>query len=153
MALDDFIKGVETSSSFKAFNYHELDKQLEEMVEEAQSRFPEEVDVEFIEASPQLQRYSGKAYKDYDDEGHQYVQYIRIKKNLAEKNNAETKRVVLHEMAHVYLYQKGLDHVTEKDVTFQWLCGRVMADPSDVFEGSKEWDRVIEPMLEMEGEL
>lgn len=145
MSLEDFSRG--SSHDHKQYNYVNLDNQLEDIVKELQSKFPEEVEVDFIEASPQLQSCAGKAY--YRTNANlERTNYIRIKKSLAEENSERTKRVVLHEMCHVYMYQKGFTEVTEKDVLFQWLCGRVGADPTGIYEGSKEWREVIGPMLE-----
>lgn len=148
MGLDDFTGGSTGKSKHKCYNYHKLDEQLESIVDDLQDRFPEEVKVDFIEASPRLKSYYGKAFKRFDENGLP-VQYIRIKKSLAEQNDELTEAVIAHEMAHIFLYQNGFTDVTEKDVLFQWVCGRVKADPTDIYKGSRKWRDVIKPFMEM----
>lgn len=150
MGLDDF--KTNSLHEHKAFNHTELDEKLESIVEECQERFPKEVQVDFIEASPQLKKHAGMAYRrsSTDEDGNfKYSIFIRIKKSLAEKGGTDLKMVILHEMVHCYMYQHGID-ASEKSVAFQWMCGRVMGDPSDIFKGDKEWDKVIQPFIDEE---
>lgn len=149
MGLENFTKGK--SNPYKQYSCFELDQQLEDIVEDLQDKFPDKVQVDFIEASPQLSSCVGKAYYR-TNENMERTNFIRIKKSLAQENSERTRRVVLHEMCHVYLYQKGFTETSEKDVLFQWLCGSVGADPTHIFEGSKEWTHIIGPMLRLNNE-
>ena len=151
MGLDDFKNSSISKSSNKAFNYKKLDEKLESIVEQCQKQFPEKVEIDFIEASPKLKKHAGKAYRDQniEDGRLEYSIYIRIKKSLAERGGDDLVMVVLHEMCHCYLYQHGIG-ASEKDVVFQWLCGRVVADPSGLFRGDKEYDKIIKPFIEQD---
>lgn len=147
MGLDDFANGSSNNSNLKRYNHHDLDEKMESIVDDLQHRFPEEVKVDFIEASPMLKKCLGKAYyrNKFADN---MSTFIRIRKDVAEEGGDELVEVIAHEMAHIYLYQKGFTDATEKSVLFQWVCGRVKADPTGIFRGSEEWDKVIGPFME-----
>lgn len=150
MGLDDFAEEATTTSEYKQYNLTELDNRLEEIVDNHQDRFPYEIRVDFIEASPELTKHAGKAY--YKDDGNKRHQYIRIKESIARDDDMQTVRIVLHEMVHVYFYQLGLKDISDGDKLFEWVCGRVMADISGVYEESNTFHQAIKPFLEDEGE-
>jgi len=150
MGLDDFTTNATTESLYKSYNLEELDERLEEIVENHQDRFPYEVRVDFIEASPELKSHAGKAY--YRNKGDGVHRYIRIKEWVARQDNMYTVRVVLHEMVHIYFYQLGLTNISDGDKLFEWVCGRVMADISGVRENNNSFHQAIKPFLEEEGE-
>lgn len=148
MGLDQFQSKNAAEQQYKKYNKHDLDEYLEELVEHNQHRFPERVEVDFIEASPSLESTYGMAY--YRRNGGDKIKFIRIADWLADRKNRRLEMVVVHEMCHIFLYQKGFTDVNEKDDLFQWILGRTNADLTHMNYRSKKYEEVVEPFTNMQ---
>ena len=148
MGLDQF-RETDTAAGaarFRSFGQHEMEDQLNEWADQFQERFPEEVRIDFIEVSPQMTKCNGKAYSRKRD-GERY-QYIRIAEGRLSDSEEDLKLTLLHEMVHLYTYQKGYTNITERDPVFTWLLGRVGANVSRVGTYEDKWKDLAEPMLD-----
>ena len=141
MGIDDFI--TEKQDRHKVYQSHDKDEKLEQIIDEYQERFPVELRVDFVEVSPRMERCNAKAYKRA---GKKY--YIRVSENYIERaTEEELRRTVLHEMVHVYLYQKGYsDHGHDK--YFRWVLGRVGGSMTGSTIHDMNWEKCIEPFIE-----
>lgn len=141
MGLDDFKK--ENSQSYQRYKDHYYNEKLEKWREEFDDRFPVELNIEFVEVSPQMTKTWGKAYRRDGD-----TYYIRLSKEFVEsKGEEQIRRTLLHEMVHVYFYQIGYGN-TNHDKYFRWVCGRVGADMTNMDIHNLKWIDCIEPFLE-----
>lgn len=141
MGLDDF---KDTSSNEREmYRDHDYDEKLEVMMENLQQRFPCELKIDFIEVSPRMTKTRATAYKR---DGETY--YIRVSAEYIESaNDDRIMLTVLHEMCHVYFYQKGFSD-TNHDKFFRWVVGRVGASMTRTNTYSYKWQETIEPFLE-----
>lgn len=143
MGLEEFQDNK--SSEYKMYRGHEYDEKLEEMVDEFQDKFPVDLRVEFIEVSPRMDKTRAMAYRR---PGKKY--YIRVSEKFIETSTEERIRLtVLHEMVHVYFYQKGYSD-TNHDKFFRWVVGHVGASMTHTSIKSSKWQDCIEPFKEME---
>lgn len=143
MGLDNFKKSK--SSKNKAHGHHPYNEKLETWADELEERFPIDLDINFVEVSPQMTKTYGKAfYSSYDQ------CYIRIAEYVVEsKSEKEVKLILLHEMCHIYFYRMGYGN-TGHDKYFRWVVGRVMADMTNTSIHNKKWKDCIEPFFEMQ---
>lgn len=132
------------NSTHRAYNKHPKEDQLEEWKEELQSRFPVNLDIEFIEVSPKMSKHYGMAYYRGN------TTFIRISQHFIENySDRKVKMTLLHEMCHVYFYQMGYKDA-KHDKYFRWVVGRVMASMTGMTTDNKKWQETIEPFFEME---
>jgi len=137
--VDSEIPGVQ---EYKQYGHHEWNDKLQSMVDELQERFPIEIQVGFIEVSPQMTRCEGNATNR--EEGY----YIRVAEFCVEQASEEyVKTVVAHEMAHIYLWQLGHDDLTEKSAVMSWVLGQVGGTVSGYHEEARVWQDVCKPFL------
>jgi len=123
--LDD----VNLKHSGRHFPDHERQDELNDWLEELRHEFPEPVNVDFIEVSPQLTKAWAKAYWDHSSKDRD--RYIRLSKRLVENyTDDQIKSVILHELAHCWFYQNGDNDVTERDPIFSYVLGAVGAQVS-----------------------
>lgn len=144
MSLDDLFADQESEAKRK---YKDEDKEkLESIVEEYQRRFPEELDIDFIETSARMKSMHGKAY--YEPGG---KMYIRISEDFMHSVPIDRlKMVVLHEMVHIYLYQKGYKDENHSKY-FRWILGRVGGSFTYENIPNKKWNDCIKPFIENDG--
>lgn len=143
MGLEDFKS--ERSNGYKKYGHHEYNDRLEEWKDEMQEEFPIELDIEFVEVSPEMTKHNGMAYRRDKD-----TYYIRISENYIERNSKKKVRLtLLHEMVHVYFYQRGYGD-TNHDKYFRWVVGRVGASMTNMTIDSTKWKHCIEPFLQAE---
>lgn len=148
MGLDQF-KQSETSvgaAHFRSFGKHEAEDVLNDMADDLQERFPEEVQIDFIEVSTSMTKCHGKAYRR--ERNGEWYQYIRIAERHLIQDDDRVKLTLAHEMCHLYLYQNGYSDITEKSPMFSWILGRVGASVTDIGVDSDMWQDLAEPMLE-----
>jgi len=126
---------------------HERQDDLEAMIEKANKNvFPEEVQVDFVEVSPNMENYAGKAFKKYKG-GERYL-YIRISEHWLEQwSDQRVYRMVKHEMAHIYVWQNGFEDISDAQHMFTWLLGRVGGHTNKVPDHVDEWQELAEPFL------
>lgn len=143
MGLDSF--KTKSSNKYKRYGHHEYNERLENWVDELQERFPIDLNIEFIEVSPQMTKYNAKAYKR---DGNTY--FIRVSERYTNLYADEAvKLTVLHEMVHVYFYQMDYGD-TNHDKYFRWVCGRVMASMTNMSVEDQKWKDCIEPFIEQD---
>lgn len=144
MGLGSFKKDDYNSHEKKAFGYHPRNEELQELVDELQSRFPEKVQVDFIEVSTKMTKTWAKAYRSSG------TQYIRVAEHFIEEYGDDkdmVKRAVLHEMVHLWFYQNGYGDISDNDALFNWALGMVGADISGYGPNHLEWRDIIAPLL------
>ena len=141
--LDGLIdEGVSDVQEYKHYGHHDWNSKLQSMVDELQERFPVEVEVGFIEVSPEMSKHGGLTYKK--PEGY----FIRISEYIITNHSKEYVRtVVAHEMAHIYMWQIGRGELTEKSPLFSWVLGRVGGTVSGYSDECPEWIEVAQPFL------
>lgn len=147
MGLGDFSEIPNQSDAerkYRTYPIHEYQDKLDNMVDELQERFPQEVEVDFIEVSPEMTRTWGYTY--YKSGG---IKYIRIAERLLSKPDEQVKMVVLHEMVHCYMHQIGYGDVSDNDDLFEWVLGRVGAHSSGRPFDADDWKDIAEPFLDM----
>lgn len=141
MGIDDFL--TQKQDRHKVYKSHDKDEKLEEIIEEFQDRFPVELRIAFVEVSPKMENNQAKAYKR---NGKKY--YIRVSENFLQYSTEEQlRRTILHEMVHVYLYQRGYSkHGHGK--YFRWILGRVGGSMTRSSIHNVKWEKCIEPFIE-----
>lgn len=145
MGLGNFKKSGGTSEveKYRQYGHREYNLELESMVDELQEQFPEEIEVGFIEVSPEMTKTQGFAY--YKPEGN----YIRIAEKVIESHSRDQiKRAVAHEMVHLWMHQIGREDISDEDRIFNWALGVVLADVSGYHQNSQIWEDIAEPMIE-----
>jgi len=140
MGLEDFQS--DTGSGYKQYGHHEYNEKLEQWMKEFQEKFPVELQIEFIEVSPQMNKHAAMAYRR---EASTY--YIRVSETyINQSTDRDIKFTLLHEMVHVYFYQMGYKR-TRHDKYFRWVAGRVGADMTRMSIDDEKWKDCIEPFL------
>lgn len=132
----------------RAYSPHPIEDELWDVFREYEERFPEEIECDFIEVSPKMTKHQAKAYYDHQ----KGIRYIRVSKDYLEKTDHHRLRdTMLHEMVHLYTYQKGYaGDTSDGSHMFKWLCGAVGAPINQVREHSDEWQDMAEPFLDGE---
>lgn len=148
MGLNDLIdesnQTSEAERQYRSFSYHKYEERVEEWVDELQSEFPEEVQVDFVEISTRMRKSSAKAYWRGEH------QYLRVAEWSVEKYDDEyLKEIVLHEMVHLYFRQIGKGEVDDNSRLFNWVLGQVGADLSGTSPGHWKHD-IMEEFKEQE---
>lgn len=148
MALDDFkTQNLSSEDRYREYPDHEYNSRLENLVDDLQHRFPEEVEVDFIECSPNMDKHFGMAYYKSTNRG--VIRYIRMSEKYIDAwNFNKVEMAVLHEMAHIYFHQKGYKDITERDPRFTWVLGRLGALISEVPTSNDCWEDCLKPFLE-----
>lgn len=145
---DDISAGVASASQFRRYGSHEADEKLERWVDEFQERFPEPIELDFIEVSPQLENTAARFYrKERDDE--QFA-YIRVAEKTLEREEWWQRNVLLNQMVIAYIQQRGYHDISTGSSLFKWLCGNVGCVINQVDTSSMEWQDLAEPMMEQE---
>lgn len=145
MGLGDLVDGGLRDPN-RYYPDHEWDEQLYEWAEEVQLRFPGGVEYDFIEVSPEMSRHDGFAY--YKGENG----FIRISEKMIQNRTEEfVKKVLIHELAHLWFYQNGYYQYSDGSGVFEWVLGRVGADLNEVGPGTEEYE-IMEEFLEHEVE-
>lgn len=141
MGLDDISPETTVSESQhkdRAYPPHEYEERLWEWVDGLQDRFPEEVQIDFIEVSDRMTQAQAKGY--CKERG--TVLYIRIAERVIENEDDEyIKTILLHEMVHLWFYQNSWFDVGDSDPIFNWVLGAVGADLSG--SGQGDWQHTI----------
>jgi hypothetical protein len=143
---DDVTTGEASASQFRRYGSHKADEQLNEWYEEFQERFPERVELDFIEVSPQLENTSARFYKK-DREEKQFM-YVRISEKTLERDEWWQRNVLLNQMVIAYCHQRGYHDISTGSSLFKWLCGRVGCAISQVNIDSMEWQDLAEPLMD-----
>lgn len=141
MALDEF--KTKASDNHKMYGSHEYDEKLKRLIDEYQERFPVELNVSFVEVSPNMEEHAAITYRR---PGNKY--YIRFSERYLENHSEEEiRRTMLHELVHVYLYQRGyMKHNHGK--VFRWVLGRVGGSFTGETIFTDKWENCIEPFLD-----
>lgn len=141
MGLDDIVPDdVPDGNHYRQYPHHPAEDRLEEWADEAQEKFPEEVEYDFIEVSPEMVRTHGFAY--YKPDG---SKYIRIAERVVERYPVHYQRLVLiHEMTHIFFKQRNMEEYSDGSRLFNWVLGRVGADLNGVGPGTEEYDLMLE---------
>lgn len=143
MGLEDFKS--ESDSHYKQYGYHEYNEKLEKWADEMEDRFPIDLNIEFVEVSPQMEQMRGMAYRRDND-----TYYIRLAEwFVGIRSDERIKFTLLHEMVHVYFYRQGHSN-TNHDKYFRWVVGRVGASMTNMKTSDLKWKQCIEPFLDME---
>lgn len=146
MSLDDFAKEQDAGLKYKKYNYTELDEKLENIADSLKDRFPKDFRLDFIEASPALEKHGGKAYYRIDNSRKHY--YIRIQKRMIESDHKRLKFLVLHELVHIYLYNLGYNDISDGDPLFHWVLGAVGASVNHISVGGDKWNDICQPFID-----
>lgn len=143
MGLEEFQS--KNGGKYQAHPPHEYNSKLRRWADEFEKLFPIDLRIETIEVSPQMTRTFGMAYYEMNTDT-----YIRLSKPFVESSPDEhIKLVLLHEMVHVYCYNRGYTDVNH-DKYFRWIVGRVGGHLAyEGFENTK-WNDLIQPFLDME---
>lgn len=137
MGLGEFTNDTAENSYYAS---HPADDKLNEWLDEFEEKFPEPIDVEFVEVSRKMTKSHAKAYWDAESG----EKYIRIADFVLEQFDEEhQRRVLIHEMVHVYMYQNGYNYSDHDDI-FTWVLGRVGADISGIGPGHEQHDIMME---------
>lgn len=146
MALGDLDENMSDNKGPEGFwPPHEKDKMLQEMLDDLQDEFPEEIRCDFIEVSRGMERCSAKAY--YREGGKSI--YIRFADWYVESRDEEKiRKTMLHEMVHLYIYQKGYSSISDGSDMFKWICGQVGAGINQVSRDTPRWNDLAKPFLE-----
>lgn len=151
MSLKDLVKesgGVAESHHYRHYPKHDMEDQLWDWFHELEERFPEEVECDFIEVSPEISSHNALAYHKKDGS-----QFIRIKESLVEHaDDWSIKRTLLHEMVHMYCYQKGHHDVSDSSHLFAWLCGAVGCEINQVSALEGSWEDLAAGFMDIEPE-
>ena len=146
MALDEFSMGGSIESRFQQYPSHPDDGRINRMIDELQEEFPEEVRIDFVEVSPRMTKTYAMAYwRERDGE---YTQFMRVGEHYTEVDDETLRRTVLHEMIHLFCYQKGYRDLSERSVMFTWLLGRLGASVSGIDQDNKKWQDLAKPFLD-----
>lgn len=148
MGLNDLIDDESStdSSRFQRYGPHEYDEKLEAWVEEFQDEFPVDVQVDFIEVSPELESNQAKTYwKIKDSEVHQY---IRVAESALEADDWILRHIVLECMVTLYCNEMGYTNLSKGTNVYKWLAGYIGANGSVVDQRTSEWQDLCEPLLE-----
>lgn len=147
MGFEEFIENTNTGENrhgYRSYPDHKLDDELYEMFNDLNSRFPVDVEVDFIEVSTRIENYAAKAY--YRDGGDAI--FIRFSENYIDSApEAEIRNVMLHEMVHIYTYQMGHKGVGDGSHIFKWLCGAVGTTINQVPTESDKWEDLALPFV------
>lgn len=148
MGLSDLIDDDTDAEAqkFRRYGAHEYNDTLEEWVDEFQERFPVEVQVDFIEVSPELSKNAIKTYwKIKNSEVHQY---IRVAESVLDQPDHRIRHFVLQAMVQLYCNEQGFQDLSKGTNAYKWVCGAVHANGDLVSEDSQEFSELILPFLE-----
>lgn len=135
MGLGDLGPDKGDSNHYKQYARHEEQDRIEEIMEEAKSRFPTEPEIDFIEVSPEMTRHHGFYYHREES------QYIRVAEEMVEEYPwYYIERVIRHEMVHAWMYQNGYPDFDDNSRIFEWVCGKVGADVTKADIDSEEYE-------------
>jgi len=141
MGLDNF--RTKSGNKHKAYSSHEYDNKLNKWANEFADRFPINLNIEFIEVSPNMTKTWGKA--TYKRDG---TAFIRMSEQFLNSHpDREIKMTLLHEMCHVYFYRMGYKD-TNHDKFFRWVVGRVGGDLTYTSFKNNKWKDCIEPFFD-----
>jgi len=144
--IDDKGDSNSTSSPVSPrYGHHEYNDTLRAWVDEFNERFPVEVDIEFIEVSPQLKSNATKLYAKHK-EGDLY-QYIRVKEGLWEQGEWFVRQRILYLMVSAYFNQIGMPKIGPANDEFKWVCGRVGAATNPIDFRESTWKDGCTPFL------
>lgn len=149
MGLENLIDdedSIESISKYKKYGHHEYNDILERWVDEFQDRFPEEVEIEFVEVSSAMESKAAYTYFRYINE--EEICFIRISENVIDNEDWFIKQTVLHCMVDAYLRQLGADDIDAGHSIRNWVRGRVGCIINAVDVDSDEWKLIAEPFLE-----
>jgi len=137
--------GVATGNPYRTYPKLEFEDTLWKWFNQFEDAFPCEVRCDFIEISPNISSYRAKAFWRQDPNS----QFIRVSEEYIERaDNRTIKRTMLHEMVHLYTFQKGFEHeITDSSPMFKWLCGQVGTHINSVNTMSMKWQELAEPFL------
>jgi hypothetical protein len=145
---DDVSAGEASASQFRRYGSHEADERLNEWFEDFQERFPEPIELDFIEVSPQLENTAARFYRKRRDE--REFRYIRVAEKTLERDEWWQRNVLLNQMVIAYIHQRGYHDISTGSSLFKWLCGNVGCVINQVDTDSMEWQDLAEPMMDPE---
>lgn len=125
MTLDDFKTDNSGTKQYKRYNETEKDKTLEQILNNNRHKFPIELDIDFIEASPEMKSMAVRTYFKTNDG--KKITYIRVRSDIVEEENEILEKTVLEAMASVFLDQVLDDTVEMNSALHHWVCGQVGA--------------------------
>lgn len=127
------------------YRSHDYEEKLDQMIQRNEEKFPIDLDIDFVEVSPRMEKTRAKAHKKPDGS-----YYIRVSKKFIETHSDERiELTVIHEMVHIYFYRQGFtDHGHGK--YFRWVLGRVGGSMTNSTVYEREWRECIEPFLKEE---
>lgn len=147
MGLKDFVEDESgsSSSSYKRYGQHEANERLEAVIEANQEKFPEEIEVDFVEVSPQMTETALRTYTkgEYPDG----TAFIRVSEGFLDHPEGLQVSILLNAMVTVYFWQNGqMDKAGSTDL-YKWVCGRVSAQLNNLRNDEEAWYSVGEPMM------
>lgn len=148
MGLGDLIP-EDTSSgskSYKKYGSHPADEKLSRWKDEFQERFPTEVEITFIEVSPELEKTLARNY--YKVRDGEEIRYIRISEKVFSMSEWYQRQVLLHSMAQLWMNQMGVGEINAGHSIKKWVFGQVGCMINAVDVDSDEWRLLAEPFLD-----
>lgn len=136
MGLGDIVPEENEQKHYRQYADHELQDELEDVVDNTVEKLPGEVEIDFIEVSPRMtSNVDGRCYHKEN------VDYIRLKEDMVDREPWEyVKRVVRHEVIHAWFRQNGYEQYRDGSKIFEWVCGRVDADITGVGPNSEQYE-------------
>lgn len=142
MGLKDVVSEENQKHKYRYYPDHELQDEIEKVVEETVEELPGDVEVDFIEVSP---RMTGNILGRHIPKDGGDTHLIRLKENLVENRPWEyVERVIKHEVVHVWFAQNGYGDYGDGSRIFEWVLGRVGADISGISFYGEEYDIIHE---------
>lgn len=157
--IPDDVSEESASGSKRRYGHHEFNETLEEWVEELEERFPYDLNIDFIEVSPQLESNDARIYTDYDEDGRLY-HYIRIRDGMWEGVDEDdeskywkARQAILYLMVRAYFNVLGMGDIGPNRDEFKLVCGMVGAATNPVDQNDDEYIRSVTPFMSEEDNL
>lgn len=142
--LEEEVGGTTEDHPYRTYPYHEFEDTAWEWFDILEKKFPCDIQCDFIEVSPQMNS-SVRAKASYRDGGkYQFIRYAKY--YVQTGDDWELRRTLLHEMVHLYCYQRGHTDISDGSPIFKWLCGAVGCHINEVSVESPEWIDLAEEL-------
>lgn len=139
MGLDNFQTDV-TSHDYKRYGHHEYNEILESKIDEYRDRFPIDLDIEFVEVSPMMEKNNACVYYKED------CVFIRFSESfIGRGSDGLIFRTLLNCMVEIYCYRQGHEDI-DRNKYFRWIVGRVGGGMSGRYN-EEEWVDLLLPFL------
>lgn len=148
MGLDDLIDFEQNAktTNLRYYGYDEREEIVWDWIDEFQSKFPEEINCDFVEIAPADVKYNAKAY--WKKRNGQHIQYMRVSESAFNLGDWRARQSVLHEMVHLFTFQTGHKNVSDGSRIFTWLCGQVGCVINQIHTDSKQWTELAEHFID-----